>query len=581
MHFEREHRCPSRVHFCHALTSATRSLQSRTRWALTGLGLALLVLLVLPSAQIKLGASQLHGLIGSYTSNGHYWQVTYSSQGSTTWTTRGTGGAVASHSAPWNTTDSGFSLLPYTNTGLDAKCVGQVTGTLTWLPTTGQDSTTDPPPTQVIVTETGAASFSGGGVHSDHGTLLDGWAADTPPASPNNIYGPHYYYNTSGTHSEVKDGTSGTITVGPFSLNASTPAVTDSNAGNDDLAVAVSINFLPASVIIDPVGATKDTTTGKYNILVGQGFSPTLVGAPTSGTTYTWTVDGVTFQDWNGDTGNIPISADLGSGPLTQQSAHWFWNDKAGIKNVSCTARVTPSDGQTPPYTVIVKQAINLEAPTWTAFNHGGWGYIVHSGAVYALQTGPTPAMLNQGFDSGSTWQATVSTPSPFSPGQYGYASIITPGEYLTLNGGTEQAEPEAGRTELDGQFPYLGHTYSADGTTINEGDSPAVPFGTTGFPADNFQYVRMADTFKTYLMFKPPLAASAINPSEAKWVPLAESDWSAKMGTYRPIDHPPVQGHWSDFSPTQPVGGVSIDSDFTPQPAHPSWNQVSGQPHG
>ena len=39
------------------LTSATRSLQERTRWALTGLGLSLLVLLVLPSAQIKLGAS--------------------------------------------------------------------------------------------------------------------------------------------------------------------------------------------------------------------------------------------------------------------------------------------------------------------------------------------------------------------------------------------------------------------------------------------------------------------------------------------------------------------------------------------
>ena len=73
MHFEREHRCPSRVHFCHALTSATRSLQSRTRWALTGLGLALLVLLVLPSAQIKLGASQLHGLIGSYTGGGGGW----------------------------------------------------------------------------------------------------------------------------------------------------------------------------------------------------------------------------------------------------------------------------------------------------------------------------------------------------------------------------------------------------------------------------------------------------------------------------------------------------------------------------
>jgi len=46
---------------------------SEGQWALTGLALALLVLLVLPSAQIKLGAAQLNGLIGSYTSGGGGW----------------------------------------------------------------------------------------------------------------------------------------------------------------------------------------------------------------------------------------------------------------------------------------------------------------------------------------------------------------------------------------------------------------------------------------------------------------------------------------------------------------------------
>jgi len=56
--------------------SAKRPLLARLaekQWALTGLGMALLVLLVLPSAQIKLGASQLNGLIGSYTSGGGGW----------------------------------------------------------------------------------------------------------------------------------------------------------------------------------------------------------------------------------------------------------------------------------------------------------------------------------------------------------------------------------------------------------------------------------------------------------------------------------------------------------------------------
>ncbi|MDQ2798138.1 MAG: hypothetical protein M3Y13_00665, partial [Armatimonadota bacterium] len=232
---------------------------TQQRWTLTGLGLALLVLLVLPSAQIKMGASQLNGLIGSYTSNGHYWQASYVSSGTTSWNTRSIDGGVTPNSQPWTAANSAFST-PDSTSGLDAKCVGTITPTLTWVPTTGQDNTTDPPPSQVLVTESGRAYFSGGGVRTDHGTLNDGWPADTPPYSPSNIYGPNYYYNASGTHYEVKDGTSGTITLSAFSLNASTPSVTDPNASNNTIAASVSLTVTGTTPPISVQGhSTVDT----------------------------------------------------------------------------------------------------------------------------------------------------------------------------------------------------------------------------------------------------------------------------------------------------------------------------------
>ena len=293
---------------------AKRPLRERIQWALTGLGLALLVLLVLPSAQIKLGASQLHGLIGSYTTNGHTWQVSYSSQGNTTWTARGSGGG----SQTWDPAGNG-DTLPNTS-GLDAKCIGTVTPTLTWVPTTGQTSATDPPPGQVLVTETGYAYFNGGGVRTDHGTLNDGWPADTPPYSPNNIYGPHYYYSALGTHYEVKDGSSGTITVGPFSLNGSTPAVTDPNVGNDVVAAAVSLTVsappFPASVTGDSTVDTAGWDSTHPRFFSGTDCGVKANGVAAKGHIIHMQVDigGMLVAEYD-DTAVAPLTSNQGTAP--------------------------------------------------------------------------------------------------------------------------------------------------------------------------------------------------------------------------------------------------------------------------
>ena len=516
--------------------------------------MALLVLLVLPSAQIKLGASQLNGLIGSYTSGGHLWQVSYSSTGTTTWHTIGSDGTAQQGSRQWPATGSGDGFQD--STRLDGTTSGTVTATLTWVPSTGQDNTTDPPSSSVIVTESGSARWGGG---LGTGNADDGWGD------------PVQYAASSGVHYEVKDGSSGTITI-TKSLSASTPPNTTPNGhgGFDRIGafVAASLSVAGDSATITLDGTTLDSN-GKLNILVGQGCTASLNTPPFSvqqQSGWTWTIPGITFQSWNGDSGTVPVTADTGPGLTNQRTAHWYWNDTAGLKTVTCTATVTPPSGQGSPFTLTVTQQVNLQTPTWTASNHGGLGYIVDVSSIYKLEALPSPLMLNQGFSEGSTWHTTVSTPPLFSTGQFSYAQIITSGEYLTPYGGTEQASPETGQTELDTMFPY--QIYSADGMAHDEGDSPRIPLNTLQSSPDLMGYVRLTDTFKTYLMFRP-------GTGDTQWVPLAESDWHLNMGTYRPLTR-----HWSDFPPNQSVGGVYIDSDFTPQPTHPSWDHVSAPPH-
>lgn len=465
--------------------------------------------------------------------------------------------------------------------GITASDGGAITGHITW----NGGSANTPTPSAAIVMETSAATWSGTvGDSPDFVFTPDSTAGlgsgVTAVFSQN---GQTYYpdggsYPSSKSYTGVKysaatSGSSSTTTCSPSFVLSGTTGINYDSYEYCSMMYTYTASASPVTINLD--GATPDSN-GNLNILVGQGCTASLVGIPSTCTVsnYNWTIPGNTFQSWNGDSGSSDVAADTGPGLTNQPTAHWYWNDTAGNKTVTCTATVTPPSGQGSPFTLTIIQQVNLQRPTWTARNYGGYGYIIHSSAVYVLRALPTPFMLNQGFEEGSTWHTTVSTPPLFSNGQFGYASIITPGEYLTLNGGTEQALPEAGQMELDGQFPYLGATYSADGMPHDEGDSPALPFGSVQFPADNFQYVRLADTFKTYLMFKP-------GSGDAQWVPLAESDWHTAMGTYRPIDHPPLKGHWSDFPSTQPVGGVSVDSDFTPQTIHPSWNQVSSQSHG
>ena len=573
-----------------------RPLRERIQWALTGLGLALLVLLVLPSAQIRLGASQLHGLIGSYTTNGHTWQVSYSSQGTTTWTARGGSGG----SQAWDPAGSGDTL---STSGLDAKCIGTVTGKLKWVPTTGQTSTTDPPPSQVIVTETGAASFNGGGAHSDHGSLLDGWAADTPPDSPNNIYGPHYYYNSGGTHSEVKDGTSGEITIGPFSLNASTPTVTDSNAGNDTIAVAASVTVAqpaPAPTISLP-GASTDVD-GSKKALTGQGVTAQLNGAPAHVSSYTWSFTGGTpIKNWDPtSTSNdktIPLApTDLSATDVTGNGIAVadlnLYYPKAGTITVTCTLNFTSPDGK--PGTVAVKSSpIAYLKPTVTwlltnfnpAFRHPKGFFTDHPNQQYGAEEpwGPVNITVPDPFSGGHGCIAQIATlsrlytrcnPQPSMPDtSHKRVSVL-------YNDGTHGAVDTPMGLDISYPYPY---GYTKGGTTANPTftlvrSNYIWEVGSTGYSDDQpFQYFATADvdqggslwhdsgtndSFDTWVMYQPPAAGGG-----TIYVPLMKLTW--RWGGYasRSRTSSGVWSAWTSGEGTPFAEGSPAITD-----AYPSW---------
>jgi hypothetical protein len=154
---------------------------------------------------------------------GHYWKITYSNTGGkTTWAVPDSPflGLSAAQEHDWNPTDSGGGTSDSTH--INGNVTGSVTATLTWIPAAGKSPQSDPPSKMVSIEESGTAQESPGHWNGDEAL------APTPAGSASNGLGdaPVAWcsgYISTGTHRVRKDGTSGTITLGPFTLTATCP----------------------------------------------------------------------------------------------------------------------------------------------------------------------------------------------------------------------------------------------------------------------------------------------------------------------------------------------------------------------
>jgi len=345
-----------------------------------------------------------------------------------------------------------------------------------------------------------------------------------------------------------------------------TPSASSSPGQGKTGGVSISYSASASPVTINLTGAIQDSS-GNWNILVGQGCSASLAGIPNNYTyttedctvsNYQWKVSGTTFQSWSG-TSSASSYVD-GPGPLTNPTAHWYWNDLQPTtkETVSCTATVTPPAGEGSPFTVTATKQVHVMVPPHTVTPVIGQvqlnAFRPRAGGNSWLYAGPD--LINSRSANGFDWYVSVTTPSLFGGGGlWESVQIITVGRSRTPNNGSAQSSLYSGQTGLDQTCPY-GSTHAADGTTSREGDSP-------GYSVENtYQAYSAGESFVDYILYCPP-------GNDSAWVPLYKLAWNWSANASRPGNS------WTNWDPTVSPGVIvkTLDSEYNG--LQPSWTSI------
>ena len=246
------------------------------------------------------------------------WQITYSSKGSAS--AHQINGNLSNPPTPigptpWNSTSNGGGAGGQYI--LDATTSGTVTATLTWVP--GTNTPNDPPPSKVYIVETANASWSTSSTNTPTaGTDASDGLGD--PAVPNQNEGGE---TSSGTHLTVQNGSSGTITLGPFSMDANTPTyVTNKSTWGYATAGAsllVSIDKSPSPRAVT-ITSSIDPTYHKGKD--AQRKPAPVANVPASDGTIT--ADSVALNESNNRAGDISYTATPTGSWAPASSYHWY-----------------------------------------------------------------------------------------------------------------------------------------------------------------------------------------------------------------------------------------------------------------
>ncbi len=495
-------------------------------------------------------AAPVHAQSGSYTSPGP-------TGGQTTFgpTTNPYSGGQGSYGGGAGNYSNGST------TGVS--CSGEIDQTYTW-------QGTDPAPQSVIVTQTSTAkavsSYSSSAQAAP--TCADGLQDSPTVTSSHSMYGYAANASSSGTHYTTQGGAS-------FTVSCSPSASVSINSGQCNASVTYSNSISP--VTIQLTGTTKDSSGGE-DILVGQGCSASLVGIPNNYTyttedcivsDYQWRVGGTTFQTWSATTpaiGTAPANPNAsyyvdGPGPLTNPTAHWYWNEAATTETISCTATVTPPAGEGSPFTVTATKQVHVMVPGWNCTGTGGTMQVNTSApgdSNYELWAGP---IAGSGETGGMDWNATVTSAKAalFANGDIKIVQLTTPNATYT-EGTTTHAWSLNGQAGLDTSCPY---PWTSGAPNYFGGDTPGTPLMSTDTAATE------QSQFVDYLMYVAPGA-------DVQWVPLATFSWGTNGSATQPNP-----GGWAAFG-SGSAGSVTPSGapvKFSQSNSFPSWTQNSGNP--
>jgi hypothetical protein len=458
-----------------------------------------------------------------------------------------------------------------------------VTGT--WVPNPALAS--DPAPPSVILTETSTATGvqmhtdSSGNTVTTAGSAND-WLGDPVGTTSPNIgvaSGTRYVGQpvSGGSFSvDVVMSASSGDTSGPDGTNGDGDPFNGSASCSAGVGATTIVVSTPTVIL---TGTTLDSSNA-LDILIGQGCTSSLAGIPSAlltdppaaaTPTYSWGVTGTTFQTWQATTPATPGPANSqasyevdGPGPLTNSTAHWYWNETTHQETVSCTPTLTPPTNQGSAFPLTVSQNVTVVQPPWTSTGTGGYMQVnancANQGSAICLYAGPASGQLG-----GMNWEATVNTPvlfGLFTAGQLELVQIVTPNlSYYTAAGPSlPHNDPENGHTGLDTHYPYA--SYSEGTSPFMTNDNPSLPLGTC-------YSASMQHQFNDYLLYQPP-------GTDVQWVPLGTFSWSTNGSAIIPST-----GNWADYASengTDAAGTVTPNGPsvpFTSTSTFPNWTLI------
>ena len=446
-------------------------------------------------------------------------------------------------------------------------CSGAITATFNW---NNSGNPNNLPPKCVIITEHCTVTWSGqmSGGASVNGGCTNPLGGSSVPATP----GPGATWDC--TRYTVQNDPPATLTLS-CDAEADAEAASGSvpNASSTGSAT-VKYSASVSPVTLDLAGTTPDSN-GNLNILVGQGCPAKLVGIPSDllnntahPPTYSWTISGTTFQGWNGNSGRLPVAAELGPGPLTNPLAHWYWNDLAQTpETITCTATLTPPSGSGTPFNVTLTQQVTVQVPTLTAFGT----------ASYMQVNTKAPKDPEYELWGSMDWSATFHTPtSPaFGQGTIEIVQITTPYQSDTTNTTPPQSEQGAhyGVPFMDFGCPYNSHLCTEAAQPYADSDNPGQQLTVRG----QIYAISASDSsvYTDFIMYSPP-------GTDTQWVPLASFNWNTNGKA-----NLPNSGQWSGYvaqhgsdaaeaiDSTAKTITPSTTTPFSPGNTFPHWMQA------
>ena len=436
-------------------------------------------------------------------------------------------------------------------------CFGTITATFTWQPSYPGEL----PPSCAIVEQqcSAGAGCDGDGTGSYDDGLGDTGSVEEPGGN-----------GFDGTLYTVKTSPGATFTV---KCNPSA----DSGPAYADVWAEVSYSAAAFPVIVSLGGTTSDASNNQ-NILVGQGCTASLSGIPAAllnntanPPTYQWSVSGSTFQSWSVSSDASHTTEIDGSGPLTNPTAHWYWDDVKGAKTVTCTATVTPPTGQGSSFSITATQNVNLAVPQTLESPTAGLVQINnHPPAVYG-----TNYALYLGGNSSQPWgiifTTQVQTPALFasqSSGLWNMVQCVSPNFWTTVYQSWEVPDPANGSSGLDTRYPFYPGSGSSPSfpSGIAANNLIAQPYDAPGIGSlsNNIGRYRLQEGFKDYVMYLPP-------GSDTQWVPVWLIDWGWHADDTAPITN--GQPDWSKASASS-TDTAYLNSN-APTLLFPTWSSI------